>query len=184
MSKTVEQRRIRLLAPSHIAWTPGDNAPSDLFSFREAGPSVLPQLLVAPHSLQDRVGRDIWERLVVSASGVVRVSLRNQRHLAGYAVSEHSPDLNEVYATGVHEKYRTTTCLADLLTLAALEVPEAPLRVWVPEGDVATQKTCAALGMVATTDVPSGELRFDRRALASIGPKGRRAVAKELPAGP
>lgn len=157
-----ERNRVRSMTEPRVRWVPGDVWTGPTFDFREATPC---DLQTWRESLQDRVGSTIVARLEEIQSGIVRLALRSVRVLAGFALSEHTAELNEVHGLWVHPRYTGTTLYADLILLAALEVPEAPLRVWVPETDVAAQCALAREKCVAT-ETNDGRIRFDRRALA------------------
>lgn len=173
------RRRLRRLAPDRIGWWPGDDE-SEMVAFQYLESNGGGGWYEAARQLlQDRVHGDLWAQVGKPPGTILRLATRNLRTLGGCAVSTHSPDENVIHAIWVHDRYLLTTpCLYDLITLATLEVPEAPTRIVVPEDDVATQKLLRLhTGWSSRSDGDS--IQFERPPIVAVGPEGR---FQEVPA--
>ena len=163
--------------PPRIAWVPG-GPPEPAFTFREAQPADLDRVkeVCADVGLPDAVLNEALAR----SEGVVRLAVRNLRHLAALSVSLHrlvGRELtNDVRLIWVAEAYRKTKVLDLLIDSASVELPEARTRVWVPEHDSWTQIAVARGGgwHGRSHKVGSAEyVRFTRRPVAAVGAGGR-----------
>ncbi len=160
------------IAPQRLSWLPGD-------AIDRATGLVYQEAQSPDHALIRGLCRGtpagaVLKRAFRDSDWVVRVGRRNSRFVCALSVSRHRLDGNDIKLAWVDPALRTTDIVLDeLLTLARLELPEAPAVLWVDDHDTWTQCAAARLGLKGYPSAHDpGYFRFDGPALVAGAGRG------------